>query len=271
MDTSVLNLLGLLFLVATPFAFIFYGKLLTHLRKNGGRVRTDWVGLPDIPMLLVLGGALTGLAIDGLIKTSKTPTAMKPEHLVPGMIFLGVLAGGVALFLAMRRVNLISALGLKEVSLPKTIGRGFLLLLAAIPIVTVFSLLTLQFLGPEAQQQDLVKLFSEVSSTGNLTVVMQIVVAGVIVAPICEELLFRGYFYPAAKHFLGPNAGALVTASLFAISHTNLASLPGLLVLAICFIVAYESTGSLLVPMVMHAFFNGANLLMLYLTAQTPL
>ncbi len=271
MDTSVQNLLGLLLLVAAPFAFVFYGKLLAHLRQNGGRVKTDWVGTPDIPMVLVLGGALTGLAIDGLMKASKAPTSMKPEHLLPGMIFLLVLAGGVAVFLALRRVSVVSALGLREVSFPKTVGRGLFLLLAAVPIVTAFSVITVLILGEEAQQQDLVKLFSDVSSKGNSTIILQIVVAGVVVAPICEELIFRGYFYPAAKRFLGPNLGGVLTAALFAISHVNLASLPGLMVLALCFIIAYESTGSLFVPMAMHAFFNGANLLMLYLSAQTPL
>ena len=191
MDTSVQNLLGLLFLVAAPFAFIFYGKLLAHLRRDGGRVKTDWVGTPDIPMLLVVGGALAGLAIEGLIKASKAPAVMKPEHLVPGMIFLLVLGGGIAVFLAVRRINLISALGLREFPLLKTVGRGFFLLLAAVPIVTAFSLVTLLILGEEAQQQDLVKLFSDVSSKGNFTIVVQIAVAGVIVAPVCEELLFQ--------------------------------------------------------------------------------
>lgn len=271
MDTSVQNLLGLLFLIAVPFAFVFYGKLLAHLRRNGGRVNTGWVGLPDIPMVLVVGGALTGLAISGMIRASKEPTVMRPEDLVPGMLFLLVLAGGIAVFLSARRINLLSALGLKELTLPRAVGRGFLLLLAAVPIVASFSVVTALILGQEAQEQDLVKLFSDAASRGNLTTIAKIVVAGVIVAPICEELLFRGYFYPAAKRFLGPNIGALLTATLFAISHVNLASLPGLLALAICFIVAYESTGSLFVPMAMHAFFNGANLLMLYLSAQTPL
>jgi membrane protease YdiL (CAAX protease family) len=113
-----------------------------------------------------------------------------------------------------------------------------------------------------------VRLFNDVSRQGDFTTVFLIVVAGVIVAPICEEVLFRGYFYPVAKRYMGPGAGAFVTAALFAVSHVNLASLPALLVLALCFIVAYERTGSLLVPISMHAFFNGANLLVLYLVSQ---
>ena len=41
--------------------------------------------------------------------------------------------------------------------------------------------------------------------------------------------------------------------------------------LALCFVVAYEATGSLLVPMTMHALFNGAQLLFLYLAARSDL
>jgi len=41
-------------------------------------------------------------------------------------------------------------------------------------------------------------------------------------------------------------------------------------VLALCFTLAYEASGSLVVPMSMHALFNSAQLLFLYWQAQTP-
>ncbi|MHA3773343.1 CPBP family intramembrane glutamic endopeptidase [Verrucomicrobiota bacterium sgz303538] len=268
MPTDISSLLGLLVLIATPIAFVFYGRLIARLRREGGRVRTDWVNSPDIAMALPLGGALAGLAISGLAQASKKASELRPDQVVPGMVFLIVLAGGIAVFLTVRRLSLVSILAPQKLSPPRAVGRGVLMLLAAIPVVLIFSLASVAFLQEQAKEQELVKLFSDVSRQGDMATVIKILIAGVVVAPLCEELIFRGYFYPVAKRFLGPVAGALLTALLFSISHVNLASLPSLTVLALCFIVAYESTGSLLVPITMHACFNAANLFLLYLAAQ---
>ena len=46
------------------------------------------------------------------------------------------------------------------------------------------------------------------------------------------------------------------------------ASMPGLFVLALCLTLAYEASGSLIVPLVMHAGFNLSQLLYLYWDAQ---
>ena len=267
MSESIQNLLGLLILIAVPLSFFLYGKFVVRLRHEGGKVRTDWVGLPDIPMMLVLSGTMAGLAITGLLQAKETPSVMQPDQILPGMIFLLVLGGGIAIFLVARRLGLIPIFGLREVSPPRALGWSFLLLLAAVPAVLAISIGTVKLLGAEAKEQDLVSLFTEVTRRGDFNTVFLIGIAGVIVAPICEEVLFRGSFYPVAKRYLGAGVGAFLTAALFAAFHLNLASLPGLLALALTFIIAYERTGSLLVPISMHALFNGANLLLLYLTA----
>ena len=88
----------------------------------------------------------------------------------------------------------------------------------------------------------------------------QIFFAGAVIAPICEEFLFRGFFYVVFKRYLGAVASAVLTSALFAAFHVNLAAFPSLFALALCFTIAYEATGSLLVPITMHALFNGAQL-----------
>lgn len=259
--------MGLLVLITVPLSFFFYGKLLVRLQREGGKVRTEWIGLPDLPMALIVGGALTGLAINGLLQANDKPVMMTPDQILPGVIFLLVLGGGIAVFLGARRLGLLRVFGIRELTFPRAFGRGFLLLFAALPAVALFNAITIYILGAEAQEQDLVRLFSDVSREGDLATVFLIVFAGVIVAPLCEEVLFRGYFYPVAKRYLGAGVGAFLTAAVFAASHVNLASLPGLLALALTFIIAYERTGSLLVPISMHAVFNAANLLLLYIVA----
>src|SRR5438874_13298805 len=89
---------------------------------------------------------------------------------------------------------------------------------------------------------------------------------GVVLAPAAEELMFRGYLYGVLKRYCGVFAATILSAAMFAAMHLNLASLPSLFVLALCFTVAYEVTGSLLVTISMHALFNLTMfLMMLYL------
>ena len=58
----------------------------------------------------------------------------------------------------------------------------------------------------------------------------------------------------------GVPAGILINAALFAGIHLNAPSFAGLFVLAVCLTLAYEWTGSLLVPMAMHALFNSISI-----------
>jgi membrane protease YdiL (CAAX protease family) len=85
-------------------------------------------------------------------------------------------------------------------------------------------------------------------------------VMAVVVAPVAEEVIFRGYLYPVGKRYLGPFLSLAVTGILFAILHGHAASVPALFTLAVCLGLAYEKTGSLLVPMIMHAVFNAVSI-----------
>ena len=73
----------------------------------------------------------------------------------------------------------------------------------------------------------------------------------------------------SAKAVGEDSLAALLTSALFALVHVNLASLPALFYLALCLTLAYEWTGSLLVPITMHALFNTVSLVGLYVTSRT--
>ena len=96
----------------------------------------------------------------------------------------------------------------------------------------------------------------------------QILFAGVILAPVCEEFLFRGFFYAVGKRYLGPLASGFACALLFAVFHLSVTAFAGLFVLAVCLTLAYELTGSLLVPIGMHALFNFTCLCVVWLQAR---
>src|ERR1700736_1169828 len=82
----------------------------------------------------------------------------------------------------------------------------------------------------------------------------------VAVAPGVEEFLFRFFIYGVLKRYFGRLLGVIFSALLFAAVHAHLPSFAPLFVLGSCFAIAYEWSGSILVPMMMHALFNAITL-----------
>ena len=91
------------------------------------------------------------------------------------------------------------------------------------------------------------------------------VVSVVIMAPIAEELLFRGILYNTIKHTGYPLAGMIISAALFALVHGSLALTLPLFVMGLALAWVYEKSGSIIAPMVMHATFNAINFSLLKL------
>jgi len=87
--------------------------------------------------------------------------------------------------------------------------------------------------------------------------VMGVVAVGI--APVAEELLFRGILYPAIKQAGFPGLALWGTSLLFAGIHANLGIFVPLLLLALVLAQLYERTGNLLAPIAAHVLFNGLN------------
>lgn len=85
--------------------------------------------------------------------------------------------------------------------------------------------------------------------------------AAVIAAPLCEEVVFRGYVYPAAKKFAGPWVAMVCSALIFGAAHGSLAALLPLFLFGCVLVYLYEKTGSLWAPIAVHLCFNGATVL----------
>jgi hypothetical protein len=73
-------------------------------------------------------------------------------------------------------------------------------------------------------------------------------VVAIVVAPVVEEILFRGILYPAIKELGRPRLALWGTAILFALSHENAMSLLPLTFLALVLTWLYERTDNLLAP-----------------------
>lgn len=149
---------------------------------------------------------------------------------------------------------------------PAMIGLSVLLYLAAIPILWFYSMLFQIFLyrlGFDLGLQDVAEIFLQPASS---LMRMAMYFTAVVLAPVFEEFLFRGVLLPWMVRRTGFWPGIAIVSFIFAGIHFHLPSLLPLFLLSCFFGLAYARTRSLLVPIGMHACFNGVTIILLALT-----
>lgn len=254
-----------------------YRKMLRRVELSGGLVRTDLFALPDmlvVGTLIVLLGLL--LALQWVAPSSPKPPAdpgaatraVTGMQIIYGALQFALPVTAILALLIGRGVSLPEVFGLKRVGVLRAIGVAAGLLLLLLPVFMLVTSIAYQMLGGHAEKQEIVKLYQEAAKTGRHEILWQVFVAAVLIAPITEEILFRGYFYPVLKRFGGALPAAFATSALFGAIHNNALGLPGLTVLALGLTLAYEWSGSLLVSIFMHALFNGMSLFFMWWASQ---
>ncbi len=243
-----------------------------QLRKTGGKVQVAALALPDLMASTVLAVFFVQLAVRVFLMPKTPLKGIKPEQILAEPFFLLIISVGLAGFLVFRRISLAEIFGWKRMPLwQMALGAVALTILALPAILTVSNLMAYALPKAYSEEQQLVALFRAEVRQGHYAMIASIFVAAVVLAPLGEEFLFRGYFYPVYKRYFGGVPSAVLTAVLFALLHANVVSFAGLFLLALCWTIAYEYSGSLLVPIAMHATFNFLNLAQLYLQASGTL
>jgi membrane protease YdiL (CAAX protease family) len=210
----------------------------------------------------LLGIAFIFLVFFGLVLSSlNMPKAAEPQihpfSLVVSIAFQFIIAG-IALVFVIARIGPVEWLGLKWPNW------HWVFLIAPGTVFAMWMVFgALQFggymewmesLGVEPVQ-DTVRLLQ---NTTDPLVLGLMGFAAVIAAPFCEEVVFRGYVYPAAKKFAGPGVAMVCSALIFGAAHGSLAALLPLFIFGCVLVYLYEKTGSLWAPIAVHLCFNGA-------------
>jgi membrane protease YdiL (CAAX protease family) len=111
----------------------------------------------------------------------------------------------------------------------------------------------------DRQEQDVV---DQLEKAGGAKLVVLVLVAGLL-APVCEEMLFRGLLQRALRRRMAPWAAIAIASAVFALAHPlldptlgTLSIVPALFGLAVISGVAAERTGDLSVSILLHVGFN---------------
>lgn len=87
-----------------------------------------------------------------------------------------------------------------------------------------------------------------------------------IMAPLCEELVFRGAFFRGFRKSGNIFGAILMSALLFAVMHLNFNQAAYAMILGIMMALAAEATGSTTTSFIIHMVFNGQSVCIMYLS-----
>lgn len=258
--------------IATALALGAY-RLLRHFRphvawNHEGQVLSRPYGMPDLlvvmgmGLLFVSGMVMAGQGGDVLEDQGQQGTGM--AGLVSAMMFNFIVCAGLLGYLhRVRGLNPAELFGLQHFHWRWLLKVTLVFAVFAVIAVNAVSALTvtrLQDVWPDVQPQEAVQLFQK---TGGIGMKALFIFSVVILAPLAEETVFRGFVYGVLKRYTDAPFAALSSSLMFAIVHMHVGSLLPLCLLAVVICVAYEITGCLLVPMLLHMIFNGTSIIMM--------
>ncbi|MBR5887253.1 MAG: CPBP family intramembrane metalloprotease [Akkermansia sp.] len=165
-------------------------------------------------------------------------------------------------------------MALRYFALPATKGaitkNNFVCMIATLGTIYLISI-TLSMTGflnwlssvtgsPEQQQ-----VTEEIAGAKSLLTLSGLIFNAVIVAPLMEEIAFRGFMYNVLRQRAGIIAAAISSSLFFSAVHTSLIQTVVLFVFGCAQCYLYEKTRTLIFPIILHAIFNSVSIIFILL------
>jgi membrane protease YdiL (CAAX protease family) len=216
-------------------------------------------------VMWLLAGYFAAMLLGGMVVLGYKGNATDSQLLLfaVGSFFQIITLVLVHIFLQQHRIRWGDAFGFNEPRLGRTLFLGTLVAVLLLPVglsLTELSARMIRLLGSEPAIQQPVQVMRKATSA------LQLIVHGfsaIIVAPVVEEIIFRGVLYPTVKKTYSPKVALWGVSLFFAMWHQNLTVVLPLTVLAIILTFLYETTRNLVAPIVAHSLFNAANFVLL--------
>jgi membrane protease YdiL (CAAX protease family) len=230
--------------------------------------RAGTLGVHDIA--ITVGLWLIGMMVGGVVGLQIVGDDKAPESMLvltacgQGGALLAVvyvyLRAQIAMDAGVRGIGLVGPI--LGQSLKQTIAVMVFIIPATFVSLATMALLT-EAIGypPPKLAHPMLESIQDADST---SVIVGLLVLPIVVAPFFEETIFRGMMHTALLHAAALSRWMIVVvaSAIFAVIHLPAVpwqSIPALFVLALGLGYAYERTGKLWAPMLIHAVFNALN------------
>ena len=144
-----------------------------------------------------------------------------------------------------------------------TLSVGCGLLIGSYVIILVHNII-LTTLGVETQGDEISNLFELLDSP------VWFFLVGAVLAPLVEEIFFRGFLFQGLRAKYGWVSGMLISSAIFAIAHLDPASLIPTFILGSLLAYLYHRSNSVWPGVILHMAVNTFGLLSVYVLTQYP-
>ncbi len=243
--------------------------LRAAVQRSRGQPPWEWLrrrypGLPNdnpyavdriVPWLALAGWIAVQLAMTPLLAMPGLRTGSPFGVLMEAMVGLAAAQWAVT-YLSPTRVPLLHAARLggdPAIPLGRASTAALRVLAALLPTMAVASLLSALFSTEADRIHPVAGMLLANADPVTLSVVG---IAAVVVAPLGEELLFRGLLYRHLRQRLGIRPAVWVSALVFAAMHGSPSQMLPYVVLGLAFALVYEWVGSLWASVILHSLWN---------------
>ena len=220
----------------------------------------------ELPLSAVPLAALAYLGIDGLFAqlfhaSKDNPTQLLYSRLVSAPVLIVVLLS----LLKFVRFSPSSCLGMQLQRVPSAFRYGVWFAILAVPVMLVLNVFV-RVAIPDGKTHPALVLFENAGPT-ELTLIF---VNAVVLAPLAEELFFRGILQNGLMSVLAPGPAVAIAGIIFGFAHLGAWPDPiPLSFLGILLGLSLTRTGTLWTPIFFHASFNGLMLALAFTQSDT--
>jgi len=190
-----------------------------------------------------------GTALD----SSDNERAMVVVH---SLLFHWVCFALIGLSLYIRRLPWTTAFGFSSRTFWREAGWGVAIIIGVMPMLIGYNFvaqLVMDWIGYQPPVQDVTRI---IFGASDLSTKIYFTLLAVVIAPVVEEMLFRGILLPAITRKAGVKPAIIIVSVLFAAVHGHLPSAVPLFILSTALSLGYIYRGSLVTSIAMHSFFN---------------
>ena len=251
------------FFIAVPGYWIIRKRWPESGWNLGGSVATSCIRKYD---LLIVGALVVFYGVQWKFSQGKQFTLEKINlSSVIGSAVFYLMLGAIVPFLLFRRAHLAEFFGLRWTE--------WKWIFAIIPVFLIGIFTCAAILKASGWHNLIQSNFSSglqdavqlMMTSRDIPLLIALTISAVIIAPLAEEIIFRGYIYPVAKRYSEKWFAALFSAMLFGVVHMNLLGLPMLILIGLALVVIYEKTGSIWPCILCHMAFNGFSIGIIFL------
>jgi membrane protease YdiL (CAAX protease family) len=252
--SAIGNIVYPVYLLLAVYVYVSLIRQISHRPDHSADGPAKGFALPEVIVAALL---VSWFLLNVAAAVARPEPALRTRDVIVTVIFTVLVVIVLVGFLRWRGIDIDVLGGFSKMGFVRVVSTGAILLFFAYPLINLADIITQRTLGSGSSRQSIVELFN-----GSQTIQQRItiIVLAVAVAPIAEEFVFRFFLYGVLRRYFGRLAGLIISALLFAAVHAHLPSFAPLFVLAACFTLAYEWSGSILVAMTMHCLFNSLTL-----------